>query len=87
MADKYYSTEEAIELMKAGAIMSSSEGIYDYFIIKGVKSYTAFETALVLCGYYSCANDLFIVQDDELEMIAGNTWYMIRKPEEKQNEN
>lgn len=83
MADRYYSTDEAIEMMKKGYIMSSSEGIYDYFIIKRVKSYDEHKTALVLCGYFSCDDDLFVVSDDELEMIEGSTWYIIRKPEEE----
>jgi len=87
MADKYYTFEEAVNFMRWGYVMAPSLASYDYYIIKKVKTYDKHKTALVMFGLASCDSELFLIQEDELAIIKSTTWYIISKPEEKQNEN
>jgi hypothetical protein len=81
MADKYYTFEEAVELMKKGYVMSPNLGSYDYYILKETITYDENKTALILYGYDM--DELFAIQEDELAIVSKTEWYIISKPKEE----
>jgi len=83
MADKYYTFEEAVAFMKKGYVMAPMLSSYDYYIIKETKTYDENGTALVMFGMASCDSELFLIQEDELAIIAKTEWYIVSKPEEE----
>ncbi len=84
MADKDFTFEEAVDLMKQGYVMSSNIGSYDYYLIKQTKTYDKNGTALILYGLDM--DEHFAIQPDELEIIEKTEWYTISGPWEEYGE-